>query len=70
LEDLLSNSPSGFFGRQPSWVDFYVTDSILTMQNFAKDEVAKYPKLLAHQQKVFGLDKLKNYINSRPVSKV
>ncbi|KAI6183070.1 Glutathione S-transferase protein [Aphelenchoides bicaudatus] len=53
LEGYLDAVPSGFFGRQVSWVDFYAADFILTLTNFAKDEVAKYPKVLAHQQKNF-----------------
>lgn len=67
---MLDQSPSGYFGRQISWVDFYVADSMLTMSNFAKAEVDKYPKILAHQQKVFNSGRLKNYINSRPDNKI
>jgi hypothetical protein len=70
MEALLDASGSGFFGRTVSWVDFYVTDSILTMNNYAATTVAKYPKLLAHQKKVYGLPELKKYISGRPKSPI
>lgn len=70
IEAFLDQSKSGFFGSSVSWVDFYVTDSIFTMKNYEPEVVGKYKKLLAHQEKVFGLPKLKDYIDSRKFTQV
>jgi hypothetical protein len=68
LVQKLGEQSSGFFGSQVSWIDFYIADSIFTFNGFEPQAMQKYPELLQHQQKVYDLPQLKQYIAKRAQS--
>ncbi|KAI6238727.1 GST protein [Aphelenchoides fujianensis] len=67
LVQKLKDSKSGFFGKSGvSWVDFYVSESTQTFDGFAHQEVAKYPEILEHMQRVQNLPQIRAYVKNRP----
>ena len=66
LGEIISKSESGFLVDSGiSWGDFYLAEYILTFQNFDSDFVKHYPKMVEHQKRVHGHDKIKEYISNR-----
>ncbi|KAI6230668.1 Glutathione S-transferase 1 [Aphelenchoides fujianensis] len=67
LEKFLDEAKSGFFAASGvSWVDFYVAGIVKTYLNADATEMAKYPKLKAHCDKVYALPQLKGWLAKEP----
>uniref|UniRef100_A0AC34FGJ4 Glutathione S-transferase n=1 Tax=Panagrolaimus sp. ES5 TaxID=591445 RepID=A0AC34FGJ4_9BILA len=70
LTDIISKTSSGFLVDSGlSWGDFFLAESILTMQNFDTEFGKKFPKMVEYQKKVHSHEKVKDYISKRKESK-
>jgi glutathione S-transferase len=70
LTDIISKSKSGFLADSGlSWGDFFLAESVLTMQNFDPDFQKNFPKMVEYQKKVHSHEKIKEYISKRKDSK-
>ncbi|KAI6234039.1 Glutathione S-transferase 1 [Aphelenchoides fujianensis] len=66
MEALLAQSRSGFFGKQLSWVDFFVAGTVQTFKIIDMVGMQAYPQLLAHNQKIYALPQLRAYFRQHP----
>ncbi|KAI6187529.1 CRE-GST-13 protein [Aphelenchoides besseyi] len=67
LQKQLEASGSGFYATSgPTWVDFFVASSVLTLQNVQPDVLEKYKFALEHMERVHSLPQLKDYLAKRP----
>lgn len=66
LEERLKGSNSGFFGKNVSWVDFFVASFTETLENHGKDIIGGYKILLDHKNRVYALPELEKYLSTRP----
>ncbi|KAH7699546.1 Nagst-1 protein [Aphelenchoides avenae] len=66
LEEKLANAASGFLAPSGvTWLDFFVTERLYTMQKAKPDLFEAHPKIHQYIQRVHTLPQLKDYIASR-----
>ncbi|KAH7696718.1 Nagst-1 protein [Aphelenchoides avenae] len=67
LEKTLDDSGSGFLARKGvTWLDFFVTERMVTMHKAQPELYETHPKLLEYIRRVHNLPQLKEYIANRP----
>lgn len=67
LEEKLNESVSGFLAPNGvTWLDFFVTERLYTMQKAKPDLFEAHPKICHYIQRVHNLPQLKDYIANRP----
>uniref|UniRef100_A0A914QZ55 glutathione transferase n=1 Tax=Panagrolaimus davidi TaxID=227884 RepID=A0A914QZ55_9BILA len=63
---LLKQSKSGFFADSGiTWVDFFISEYVDSIQNLDPELAKQYLELLEHSLKVHSLPQLQNYLKSR-----
>ena len=69
LGDILSKSTSGFLVNSGvSWGDFYLAESTETFKGIDTEFASRYPHMIEHQKKVYGLPQLQKYLQNRKPS--
>lgn len=67
LEKTLAESGSGFLAPSGvTWLDFFVTERMVTMHKAKPEIYEAHPKLLDYIRRVHNLPQLKQYIANRP----
>ncbi|KAI6184852.1 GST protein [Aphelenchoides bicaudatus] len=66
-EQILKESGSGFFvASGVTWVDFYVSEFFLNLQNYAPNVIGEYKFVAEYLERVHNLPQIKEYIKNRP----
>lgn len=65
---VLGKQASGFLvGKKLSYADIYLANTVEAMDTYVPDvDMTKYPKMLEHRDKVYGLPGIKQWIEKRP----
>uniref|UniRef100_A0A914CGK3 glutathione transferase n=1 Tax=Acrobeloides nanus TaxID=290746 RepID=A0A914CGK3_9BILA len=62
----LKESGSGYFFKSGvSWVDFFIANTVLSLNGFHPELFEKYKELKEHCDRVHSLPQLKNYLEKR-----
>jgi hypothetical protein len=64
FERFLKESGTGFFGKNVSYVDFYIAEHVSTLYKQNPETFKNHEFFVQHMKKVHALPELQSYLNS------